>query len=123
LKDVLRPPVARAVGLGPHPLPAAQLLPLAVGVDAVTRALLLHRAGKHDEAVKLLADQSGPRAQLVRALAEQARGRTAEAAQALAKVAAPGGQLPWEDRLELDLLRREAEALLKAPPTKAPDGN
>jgi WD40 repeat protein len=117
-----RAAVARAVALGPHPLPAAQLLPLTEGVDAVTRALLLHRAGKHDEAVKLLADQSSPRAQLVRALAERARGRPAEAAQALAKVAAPDTLLPWEERLELDLLRREAEALLKAPPGQAPAG-
>jgi hypothetical protein len=114
--------VARAVALGPHPLPAVQLLPLAEGVDAVTRALLLHRAGQHDEAMKLLADQSGLRARLVRALAEQARGRPAEAAQALAQAGAPGASLPWEDRLELDLLRREAQALLKAPPAQAPAG-
>jgi hypothetical protein len=37
----------------------------------VTPDLLLHRAGKHDEAVKLHAYQSGPRVQFVRALSEQ----------------------------------------------------
>jgi hypothetical protein len=122
LKEILRPAVARAVALGPHSIPAAQLLPLAEGLDTVTRALLLHRAGKQDEAVKLLTDQSGPRAQLVRALAERARGRPTEAAHALAQAAAPGAKLPWEGRLELDLLRREAEALLKVPPAQAPGG-
>jgi hypothetical protein len=123
LKDVLRPAVARAVALGQHPVPAAQLLPLAEGVDVVTQALLLHRAGKHDGAVKLLADQSGPRAQLVRALAEQARGRPAEAARALAQAAGgQAAQLPWDERLELDLLKREAEAQQKPPPARAPPG-
>jgi WD40 repeat protein len=117
LKEALRPAVARAVALGPHPIPAAQLLPLAEGVDVVTRALLLHRAGRHGDAVKLLADQSGPRAPVVRALAERARGRPAEAAQALTQAAGgPAVQLPWDERLELDLLKREAEALLNTSP-------
>jgi hypothetical protein len=121
LKDALRPGVARTVALGSDPVPAARLLPLAKGVDAVTRALLLHRAGKHDDAVKLLADQSGPRAQLVRALAEQARERHAEAARALAQAAgAPTARLPWEERLELDLLKREAETLRKPTPARDP---
>ncbi len=123
LKEALRPAVARALALGPHAIPAAQLLPLTEGVDVVTRALLLHRAGKHDDAVKLLADQSGPRAQLVRALAEQARDHPAEATQALAQAGrSVEAQLPWDERLELDLLRREAEALLKPPPAQAPPG-
>jgi WD40 repeat protein len=117
LKDVLRPAVARAVALGLHSVPVTQLSPLAEGVDAVTRALLLHRAGKHDDAVKLLADQPGPRAHVVCALAEQARGHRAEAAAALAQAAgAPAVVLPWDDRLELELLKREAEALLKTSP-------
>jgi hypothetical protein len=121
LKDVLRPAVAQAVALGPHSVPAAQLLPLAEGADVVTRALLLHRAGKDDEAAKLLADQRGPRADLVRALAEQARGRPAEAAQALTRAgkAAPAAS-SWQDRLEADLLKREA--LREAPSGHAPPG-
>jgi hypothetical protein len=123
LKDPLRPAVARAVALGPDSLPANQLLPMAEGSDVVTRALLLHRAGKRDDAVKLLAQQSGPRAQLVRALAEQARGRPAEAARALAQAAgAPAEKLPWDERLELEVLKREAEALLKPPPARGPAG-
>jgi hypothetical protein len=117
LPDELRPAVARIVALGPGAVPAARLLPLAEGADAVTRALLRHRAGKHDDAVKLLADQSGVRALLVRALAEQARGRPAEAARALAQAArAAAASLPWDERLEREVLRREAEALLKPPP-------
>jgi dipeptidyl aminopeptidase/acylaminoacyl peptidase len=117
LNEALRPAVARAVALGPHTIPAAQLLPLAEGADVVTRALLLHRAGKHDDAVKLLADGSGPRAHLVRALAERARGSPAEAAKALAQAAgAPAARLPWDERLELDLLKREAAALLNTSP-------
>jgi hypothetical protein len=117
LKDALRPAVARAVALGPGAVPAARLLSLAEGVDAVTQALLLHRAGLHDAAVKLLADQSSPRALLVRAVAEKARGRPAAAAQALAQATrATAAGLPWDERLERDLLRREAEALLKEPP-------
>jgi hypothetical protein len=123
LPDALRPAVARAVALGPGAVPAARLLPLAEGADAATRALLLHRAGRPDDAVKLLGDQSGPRALLVRALAEQARGRPAEAARALAQAAGAGDTgLPWDERLERDLLRREAEALLKPPPGQAPAG-
>jgi hypothetical protein len=114
LKDALRPAVARAVALGPHSIEAGRLLSLAPGVDIVTRALLLHRAGKHDDAVKLLADQSGQRAQLIRALAEQARGSTGKAAQALARaVRMPATELRWDEHLELELLKNEAEALLK----------
>jgi WD40 repeat protein len=115
-QDDLRPAVARAVALGPGAVPAARLLGLTEGADAVTRALLLHRAGRHDDAVKLLAGQSGPRALLVRALAEQARGRPAEAAQALAQAAPAAAGLPWDERLEREVLRREAEALRKPPP-------
>jgi hypothetical protein len=123
LKDALRPAVARAVALGPHSIPVGQLLPLAEGAGVVTRALLLHRADKHDDAVKLLADQSGPRAHLVRALAEHARGRHTEAVRALAQAAsAPATKMSWDERLELDVLRREAEALLKPPPARAPAG-
>jgi hypothetical protein len=78
------------------------------------------RAGKHDGAVRLLADQSGPRALLVCALAEQSRGRRAEAAQALAQAAnAPAAQLPWDERLEPEVLKRTAEALVKSRPVQA----
>jgi hypothetical protein len=114
---MMRPVIARAVALGPHAVPVDQLLPLTEDADPVTRALLLHRAGKHDDAVKLLADQPSPRAQLVRALAEHARGRTAEARQALEQAArAPDARLPWDARIELDLLKREAETRLKPAP-------
>jgi hypothetical protein len=85
--------------------------------------LLLHRAGKHEDAVRLLADQPGPRAQLVRALAERASGHAAEAEQALARAAgAPTAELPWDERLELEVLKREAEVLLKPPPARTPAG-
>jgi hypothetical protein len=40
LKDALRPEVARTIAFDSHPVPAAQLLPLAERVDVVTRALL-----------------------------------------------------------------------------------
>jgi eukaryotic-like serine/threonine-protein kinase len=121
LKDVLRPQLARVIALGPHSLPAEQLLPLAEGVDVVTRALILHRAGKHEDAVKLLADQTSPRAHLVRALAEHARGRSIEAAQALTQAAGiPAADLPWDERLELELLKRDAERLIKSAPARVP---
>jgi WD40 repeat protein len=122
-KDMLRPVVARAVALGSHSFPATELLPLAEGADVVTRALLLHRAGKYEDAVMLLADQSDRRAQLVRALAEQARGRSAAAAQALGQAAgAPATRLSWTERLELEVLRREAESAQKSPPKQSPAG-
>jgi CTP:molybdopterin cytidylyltransferase MocA len=63
--------------------------------------------------VKLLADQPDRRTQLVRALDEQARGRPAEAAQALAQAAAaPPAQLAWDEFPELDVLKGEAEELI-----------
>ena len=78
--------------------------------------------------MQLLADQSWPRALLFRALAEHARGHRAEAKQALEQAVkwleAPSqanpkktnaAALPWDERLEADLLRREAESLLKKP--------
>jgi WD40 repeat protein len=124
LPDELRPAVARVVALAPGTVPAARVLPLAEGADPVTRALLLHRAGKHDDALKLLADQPGVRALLVRALAEQACGRPAEAARALDQAAGTAAApLSWDERLERDLLRREAEALYRPPPGKAPTGD
>jgi hypothetical protein len=111
LPDALRPAVARTVALGPDAIPVARLLHLAEGIDPITRALLLHRAGQHTEAVKLLVDQSGPRALLVLALAEQALGRPAEAARVLARAArAAAAPLPWDEHLERDLLRHQAEA-------------
>jgi WD40 repeat protein len=123
LEDALRPAVARTVALGPGAVPAARLLSLADGAGSVTRALLLHRDGKNEDAVKLLADQTSPRALFVRALVEQARGRPAEAARALAQATGAGDAgLPWDERLERDLLRREAGALLKPPPGQAPAG-
>jgi WD40 repeat protein/serine/threonine protein kinase len=119
LKEVLRPRVARAVALGPDSVPAAQLLALAEGAHSVTRGFLLHRAGQHAAAVKQLANQSGPRALLVRALAEQARGHTAQAAQALNQAGfASAVPRPWEERLELEVLRREARTLHQPAPAQ-----
>jgi hypothetical protein len=48
--------------------------------------------------------------------------RSAEAAQAIAQAAAaPAAQLPWDERLELDLLKREAEELIGGKPAGKKD--
>jgi hypothetical protein len=104
----------------------ARLLPLA-GDDPLLRGAVLCRAGRHDEAVRALAGSKDPVAVLFRALAEHGRGRDGAARQALDEavrwLAAPSPadakqtnaqRLPWDQRLEADLLSREVTALLHA---------
>jgi hypothetical protein len=121
----------RAAVVRPDGVPdPARLLAFTTGADSVTRGAALCRAGRHDEAAKLLGPAQGP-AQgpaglLFLALAEHGRGRPAAAKQALERAVrwleAPNGydpertnyaRLPWDERLEVDLLRREAQALLQ----------
>jgi hypothetical protein len=121
----LRPLVARAVALQPEAVPADKLLSLAEGADPVTRALLLSRGGKSEDALKLVAGQTDPRALLVCALVNCDRGRPADARktyeQAVEWLNKPTGEaskttnldtLPWDARLQAEVLRREAERRL-----------
>jgi WD40 repeat protein/tRNA A-37 threonylcarbamoyl transferase component Bud32 len=125
----LRPLVARACALGPGAVGADRLLALAKFTDPLIQVLLLYHGGKPEEALKRIAGQTEPRALLVRALADHACGRTAEAKKAYQQAArwlddgskgAPKvtnlAALPWEARLEAEVLRREAEQCLKQPP-------
>jgi hypothetical protein len=117
------------------------LLPLLAPHDEVLRGAALFRAGRHAEAAQLLAGIKAwagqePLALLYRALAEQAQGRTPEAQHALkaavewmtdqaVDVQAESKRsrlqvLPWAERLELELLRREVEERLA--PKKAKPG-
>jgi hypothetical protein len=119
------------LALGPAAFPAARLLPLAEGADPLTQALLLHRGGKSEDAMKLIAGQTDWRALLVRALAAHACGRPADAKKAYEQAAqwleerAKSGPkvtnmaaLPWDARLEAEVLRREAEECLKESSTE-----
>jgi hypothetical protein len=106
-----------------------RLLPLAGG-DPVVRGALLCRAGRYDETVQALSQSQGAVALLYRALAEHGRGKADAAKQALDQaerwLAAPSQEdpkrtnaerLPWDQRLECDLLRQEVKArLLPAGP-------
>jgi hypothetical protein len=127
----LGPVVARACALGSGVVGAGRLLPLAEGADPVTRALVLHRDGKSEDALKLFAGQTDPRALLICALAAHAGGRPAEAKKAYEQAAQwldertkgdPNvtnlAALPWDARLEAEVLRREAEQCLKESSTK-----
>jgi WD40 repeat protein/tRNA A-37 threonylcarbamoyl transferase component Bud32 len=104
----------------------ARLLPLA-GNDPLLRGAVLCRAGRPDEAVRALAGSKEPVAVLFRALALHGQGQDDAARQALDEavrwLAAPSPgdakqtnaqRLPWEQRLETDLLSREVTALLHA---------
>jgi WD40 repeat protein/tetratricopeptide (TPR) repeat protein len=98
---------------------------------SVMRGAILCRAGRQEEALAALAKVQSPTfdgfAALWRARAECGRGRTAEARRALDEAIewlgafAPGTSrtnldaLPWDNRLEMSLLRREVEELLKRP--------
>jgi WD40 repeat protein/tRNA A-37 threonylcarbamoyl transferase component Bud32 len=130
-RDRLRPLVARAAALQPAAVPVDRLLPLAEGADPLTRALLLHRGGKSEDALKLIAGQTDSRVLLVCALAAHALGRTADANKAYEQAAQwldertkgdPNvtnlAALPWDARLEAEVLRREAEQCLKESSTK-----
>jgi tetratricopeptide (TPR) repeat protein len=87
---------------------------------------LLYRTGKFgpavrhlEEAIRLSADKVDPLDQLFLAMAQQRLGHAADARKALdsatEKVKGPAGgaSIPWPERLEYELVWREAEALLK----------
>jgi hypothetical protein len=90
--------------------------------EKLLRGAVLCRAGKHADAVKELEGLQEPVAVLFRALAEHGRGNQDAARQALAearKLLPPAKidlveqtPLPWDQRVEIDVLRREVEALL-----------
>jgi WD40 repeat protein len=113
---------ARACVLAPGAVAKVTGLPaLAIFADPVTYAAALHRAGKHEDAVRILATRTGWRALLYRALAEHGRGKAGEARRALVEAVRQLGlpssprvpPLSPSERLESDLLRGEAEALLR----------
>jgi WD40 repeat protein/tRNA A-37 threonylcarbamoyl transferase component Bud32 len=102
-----------------------RLLALVPEMDGLSRAAALCRAGKHDEAAKLLAGRAEPAALLFLALAEHGRGQDAAARQALERAGqwldAPiaidakqtnASRLRWQQRVEVEVLRAEAVALL-----------
>jgi tetratricopeptide (TPR) repeat protein len=104
-----------------------RLLPFAL-TDPLLRGAVLCRAGRHDEALQALAGRSDGVSLLWRALAEQGRGQPDAARKALMQaeqwLKAPSRddpkqtnaeQLPWDQRLECDVLRKEVEALLQSP--------
>ena len=119
--QVARTCVLRAAGAGDCPA----LLRL-VGRDPLAYAAVLCRAGRHAEAVRALGGWDGAPAQMWRARAECGQGQPDAARRALVQadrwLAAPGSdqtrtnaeQLPWESRLEIQLLRKEVEAHLLA---------
>jgi tetratricopeptide (TPR) repeat protein len=104
--------------------------------DPVLRGYVLCRAGRHEEAARLLRPVNSVWALLYLALAEHGLGRPAEAKQALDKavqwLAQPNSgdpkqtnaaALSWEARLEFASLRKEAEDLLRAAsPDRPPPG-
>jgi WD40 repeat protein len=102
----------------------AGLLPWAPA-DPIARGALLYRAGRTKESVPLLRGRTEATALLYLALAEQACAAPREAKQHLEDatrwLTAPSREdpkqtnadrLPWDERLEIDLLRGEAQALL-----------
>jgi hypothetical protein len=121
-RQVVRPAVVRPDAVADP----ARLLAFTTQADPVTRGAALCRAGRHDEAARLLGPVQEAAGLLYLALAEHGRGRTAAAQDALRRavgwLGAPSqddqersnhARLPWEERLEVDLLRREAQALLQ----------
>jgi tetratricopeptide (TPR) repeat protein len=87
-------------------------------------ALLLYRSGQHkpalerlQEALRLPGQEAGPRDWLLQALAEARLGRAEEAKGLLNKAAALAKgkkeALPWPERVERQLWRREAEEAVK----------
>jgi hypothetical protein len=97
-------------------------LPQLPADEKLLRGAILCRAGKHADAVKELQLLKEPVACLFRALAEQGRGNKDAARQALDEAVQqlPPEQidlyqqtpLPWQQRVETDVLRREVEAVL-----------
>jgi hypothetical protein len=97
-------------------------LPLLPGEEKLLRGAVLCRAGKHADALRELEGLQEPLAVLFRALAEHGRGNKDAARRALdeALKQLPPEKidlyqqtpLPWQQRVESDILRREVEALL-----------
>jgi hypothetical protein len=111
----------------------ARLLAFSTQADPVTRGAALCRAGRHEEAAQVLGPAEEGAGLLYLALAEHGRGRPAAAQDALRRAVRwleapsrddPGrtnyARLPWDERLEMDLLRRETEALLEGGKANAP---
>jgi hypothetical protein len=103
----------------------ARLLPWA-GTDPLVRGAVICRAGRHDDAVQALADRRDAAALLFRALGEHGRGNSESARAALAEAErwldAPGAgdpkqtnaeRLPWDQRVEVGVLRAEVRAVLR----------
>jgi uncharacterized protein with WD repeat len=123
-----RSQTARAAALQPQAVGDLDgVLRLVSPADRITRGALLCRAGRHEEAVKLLAGSSDARGLLWLALVEHGRHRPEAARQALANamkwLTAPSANAPRQsnavrlsalDRLEVTVLSREVEALLPA---------
>jgi tetratricopeptide (TPR) repeat protein len=94
------------------------------------------RAGKAEEAVQELTrattlQENAPAAWLLLALAHHRLGHADEARRWLAKAVpdtdrppqrAPGGQIPWNERLVLQFLRQEAVGQINPPAATAPPG-
>jgi WD40 repeat protein len=102
-----------------------QLKPFLELDDRVTRGAVLLRSGEPKEAAELLKDTNDEVGWLFLALAEHRLGRPAEARKALDRLRqsllsaaadplAPTAALPWQKRLEVNLLLQEAEASLLA---------
>jgi WD40 repeat protein len=103
----------------------AALLPQLPEDDLLTRGAVLCRAGRPVEALHLLRQSLDVVARFYQALAEQGWGRPDTARQILADAArwlgmpsvqdrgqTNAARLPWDVRLEIDLLRAEVESLL-----------
>ncbi len=130
LQDSTRAWTIRTIMLSPKEVvDPASLIPLVKTADPVTRGAVLCRAGKLDEAEKALDQDSSAAGWLYQGLIELASGNKDEARDALAKadkwLAAPDPQtasktngevLTWDDRLEVELLRREVAAALGDKP-------
>jgi WD40 repeat protein/tRNA A-37 threonylcarbamoyl transferase component Bud32/tetratricopeptide (TPR) repeat protein len=119
-------------GLGPRAVP--DLTPVLAQVRAQAgdwygdrlRGGLLYRAGKYEEAVAELTrafrhhgEGGSPSTCLFLAMAQHRLGKTDEARRWLERaeqVIAKGPLALWSDRLEWQLYRREAEALINGPP-------
>jgi Flp pilus assembly protein TadD len=132
--------VAWACALAPEALadlkPAVDLARLAVQArpkDAEVRNTLgaiLYRVGQHQEAVKelnqaiKLSNSAGSALDfLFLAMAQHRLGQTEEAKKALAQAVEAAENAPpdeWASRLTWQLLRREAEQVLKEGPSKSP---
>jgi WD40 repeat protein len=114
----------RAAVLLPQPAGTPETwLALVPKDEPLLRGAVLCRAGRHAEAVQLLEPLPGPLARLFQTLAEHGRGDDAAARRALAEALRqwppekvdPSTTTPsWTERAEVEVLRREIEAMLKA---------